>query len=100
MELNIKNTSSRILLERAENGIILYEIGENNSVLTRLVYETHFQDGLLNFEAIAQFMMEALEILKIPGHENETNRKLVIYVQKISDVENEYDDDDDDGNDD
>jgi hypothetical protein len=95
MEITIKNPASRILLERAENGIILYEISEDNVVLTRLVYETHYHNGLLNFENIAQFMMESLELLKVPAYEMETDTKLAIIAEKISESEKGEQGDDD-----
>ena len=83
MELNIKNPSSRILVEKVDNGVVLYEIGEDNVVSSRIVYEMYFKDGILDFETIATFMVEIMESLKIPTEEPDTNRKLGIFISKI-----------------
>ena len=83
MEVTIKNTSSRILLERADNGVILYDINEDNTVLSKVVYEIYFKDGILDFHNAGVLMMEIMESLKIPTHEEETNRCMVISLAKI-----------------
>lgn len=83
MEVTIKNTSSRILLERADNGVILYDINEDNTVLSKVVYEIYFKDGILDFHTAGVLMMEIMESLKIPTHEEETNSRMVISLAKI-----------------
>ena len=83
MELNIKMPSSRILLEKVDNGIVLYEIGEDNVVTSKLVYEMYYKDGIIDFDSMGNFMMEIMEFLKIPTFEKETNRQLGIIVTKI-----------------
>jgi hypothetical protein len=83
MEVTIKNTSSRILLERADNGVILYDINEDNIVSSKVVYEIYFKDGILDFHNAGILMMEIMESLKIPTLEEETNRCMVISLAKI-----------------
>lgn len=106
MELNIKNTSSRILLERADNGVILYDLGEGDTVISKMLYEVYFRDGVVDFDNMAALLVDIIENLKIPIAEPETNRAMEIYITKIDpdkpalgDEEFE-DDDEDDGNDD
>ena len=98
MELNIKNTSSRVLLEKVDNGVILYEIGDDNTVTSKIVYEMYFKDGILDFDTIGAFMIEILESLKIPAEEIETNRQLGVFITKIDPTKpmiGEEDDDED-----
>jgi hypothetical protein len=83
MEVNIKNPSSRLILEKADNGVILYDVGEDNVVSSKVLYETYFKDGIIDFESIATLMIEVMESLKIPTVEEETNRFLAISVMKI-----------------
>jgi hypothetical protein len=83
MEFIIKNTSSRILLERSDNGIILYDLGDDNVVISKIVYETYYKDGVLNFDNISNFLEDVMEILKIPIAETETNRTLQFFLTKI-----------------
>lgn len=83
MELTIKNPSSRVLIEKADNGVILYEIGEDNTVSSRIVYEIYYKDGMLNFEALGNLVNDILETTKVPTQEEETNRKLGIHIAKI-----------------
>jgi stress response protein SCP2 len=83
MELKITNPSSRVLLERSDNGLIVYEIGEENIVTSKIVYEMYFKDGILDFESIANFVADTMEILKVPLEEVETNRKMIVAVAKI-----------------
>ena len=83
MEITIKNPSSRILLEKADNGVILYEIGEDNVVTSKIIYEMYFKDGIIDFSAIGIFMLEMVESLGIPLEEQETNRKLEIFINPI-----------------
>lgn len=83
MELNIKNVSSRILLERTDNGVILFEIAEDNTVISKMVYETYYSDGILNFDTVGLLFSDILETLRIPSEEIETNRKIGIYITKL-----------------
>jgi len=83
MELTIKNKSSRVLLERSDNGIILYDLGDDNNVISKLVYEIYYKDGVLDFDNMAIFVEDLMENLKIPTTELETNRTIQIYVEKI-----------------
>ena len=83
MELKISSPSPRILLEKVDNGIILYEIGEDNVVTSKMVHSLYFHDGIIDFEAVGSFMIEMMETLKVPIIEPETNRKLEIYITKI-----------------
>jgi hypothetical protein len=83
MEVTIKNPSSRLMLERADNGVILYDVGEDNTVSSRVVYEVYFKDGILDFQNMAIMMLEIMESLKIPVAEPETNRTIMISIDKI-----------------
>jgi hypothetical protein len=83
MEVTIKNPSSRLMLERADNGVILYDVGEDNTVSSRVVYEVYFKDGILDFQNMAIMMLEIMESLKIPVAEPETNRTIMISIAKI-----------------
>jgi hypothetical protein len=105
MELTVKNTSSRILLERADNGVILYDLGEGNNVISKMVYEIYYRDGVIDFDNMAALLVDIIENLKIPVVEPETNRAMEFYVVKIDpdkpalgddEFEDEDDDDDDD----
>lgn len=83
MELNIKNTSSRVLLEKTDNGVILYDISEDNTVASKMVYEIYFKDGISNFHSIANMISDIMETMRIPISETSTNRKMEIVVVKI-----------------
>ena len=83
MELKISSPSSRVLLERSDNGLIVYEISEENTVTSKLVYEMYFKDGIIDFSSIANFFSDTMEILKVPLDEEDTNRKAVIAIVKI-----------------
>jgi len=102
MEVKIKNNSSRVVLERADNGVILYDVGEDNTVSSKMVYELYFKDGILDFHSIANLIVEVMESLKVPLVEEETNRMLFISMTKIDPdkpmegEDEELDDEDDD----
>jgi len=100
MEFTIKNTSSRLLLERSDNGIILYDLGDDNNVISKIVYEIYYKDGVLDFDNMAIFIEDLMENLKIPTAELETNRTIQFYVEKIDlnkpSLLDEEDDDEDD----
>jgi hypothetical protein len=105
MELKIRNTSSRILLERADNGVILYDLGEGDTVISKMLYEVYYRDGVIDFDNMAALLVDIIENLKIPISEPETNRAMEIYVVKIDPEkpamgEEDFEDDDDDDNDD
>jgi len=84
MEITVKNPASRIILEKVDNGVIFYEVGDDNVVTSKVVYEMYFKNGILDFENMAIFFGEVLESLKIPFEEPETNRKLTIVISKIN----------------
>jgi hypothetical protein len=101
MELNIKNPSTRILLEKVDNGVILYEIGEDNVVTSKMVHALYYEDGIQDYIATGIFMMTFMESLKVPIEDAETNRRLNVVLTKIDpekpmlggeDQENETDD--------
>jgi hypothetical protein len=83
MELTIKNKSPRLLLERSDNGIILYDLGDDNIVISKIVYEIYYKDGIIDFENMTGFIVDLMENLKIPIIEVETNRTLQFYIEKI-----------------
>lgn len=83
MEVTIKNHSSRILLERADNGVILYDVGEDNTVDSKILYEIYFKDGIIDFQNMGIFILEVMEALKIPTQESESNSILVISIEKL-----------------
>ena len=96
MELTINNQSSRILLERVDNGVILYDIGDDNTVISKIVYEIYFKDGIIDFENMGIFLIDILETLKIPLFETETNTILTFGITKIDpSIPDEEDDSDD-----
>jgi len=92
MELNIRNKSSRILLEKTDNGIILSDVGEDGLVTSRIVYEMYFKEGLLNFETVSNFLYDIMEHMKIPMSEAETNVKAEIYLEPIDPTKPVYGD--------
>jgi hypothetical protein len=104
MEVTIKNTSSRILLERADNGVILYDISEDNSVSSKVLYEVYYKDGIIDFYNIG-VLIEIMESLKVPIAEEETNRRMLITITKIDpnkpmiDIDGLDEDDEDDDDD-
>lgn len=83
MELTIKNKSSRLLLERTDNGVILFDVNAENEVTSKVAYEIYFKDGIIDFETMAFMILETMECLNIPTAETETNRKLTLSVSKI-----------------
>ena len=83
MEVTIRNVSSRVMLERTDNGVILYDITEKNNVSSKVAYEIYFKDGIIDFHTMANMMLEIMEFLKIPTAEDETNRKLTLSISKI-----------------
>jgi hypothetical protein len=83
MELTIKNPSSRVLLEKFDNGVVLYEIGEDNAVISKFVYQTYYKDGMMDFDSVGNLLLDIVEMMKIPMEEPETNRRVVIGVAKI-----------------
>lgn len=82
-KIKIKNISSRVVLEKADNGIILYDISEDNTVSSKLIFETYFKDGVLDFENIAGIFVEVMDIMRIPLSEPETNRMFKLSIEKI-----------------
>jgi antitoxin component YwqK of YwqJK toxin-antitoxin module len=101
MELKIKNNTSRIVLEKTDNGIILYDVGDDGVVNSKVVYEIYYKDGIIDFENMVIFISETLESLKIPFVEQETNRMLALGINKIdpdkpSLFDEDFDDDEED----
>jgi hypothetical protein len=99
----LKNTNSRILLERADNGVILSEISEDNTVSSKIVYEIYYSDGLVDLFCVEEFVLDMLEHLKIPTEEPTTNAMLSMEIGKIDEslpgIIDEEDDDDDETDD-
>jgi adenine C2-methylase RlmN of 23S rRNA A2503 and tRNA A37 len=83
MEFTIKSISSRLLLERSDNGIILYDLGDDNVVISKIVYEIYYKDGVIDFDNMTDFIKDLMENLKIPIIESETNRALQVCIEKI-----------------
>lgn len=100
MEIKIAN-NSRIMLEKVDNGVILYDISSDGEVSSRVVYEIFFKDGSLNFEAIADMFDDVMEDLKLPASEETTNSKIQLVIvpldpdKPVSGI-NEDDEEDDD----
>jgi len=82
-QINIQNKCSRLLLERTDNGIILYDVGDDNVVSSKVAYEIFYKDGVLDFENMAVFVYEIFENMKIPVIETESNRALGLTILKI-----------------
>ena len=83
MEVTIKNVSSRVLLERTDNGVIIYDVNEENSVVSKVAYEVYFKDGILDFQTMSVMLLETMELLGIPTQEVSTNRQLSMVITKI-----------------
>lgn len=96
MESLIKSKSHRILLERADNGILLYEIREDGEVSARLVYEIYNEQGLMMYDRIADLVYDIADNLRIPVEEPITNRKMAIYVVPIESADTGKEEGDDD----
>ena len=105
MEINIKIAGSKLLIEKVDNGILVYEIDENDSVTSKLVYSIYYEDGILDLEAIGEFLMEMLNLLRIPNKDLELNAQLGMFISKLDaskpflgeeDIDEKNTDDDDD----
>lgn len=100
----LKNTNSRILLERADNGVILSEIAEDNTVSSKIVYEIYYSNGIVDLFCVEEFIMDMLEHLKIPMEEPMTNAMLSMEIEKIDEslpgIEDEESEEDEDETDD
>jgi hypothetical protein len=100
MEIRIAN-NSRIMLEKVDNGVILYDISSDGEVSSRVVYEIFFKDGSLNFESIADMFDDVMDDLKLPISEETTNSKIQLIIvpldpeKPITGEPDEEDDDDD-----
>jgi hypothetical protein len=100
MEIKISN-NSRIMLEKVDNGVILYDIASDGEVSSRVVYEIFFKDGTLNFESIADMFDDVMDDLKLPISEETTNSKIQLVIvpldpEKPMTEESEDEDEDDD----
>lgn len=84
MELNVNSASKRVILERCDNGVIMYETDEENNVSSKILYETYFKDGIVNFDTIGYMINDILECLVIPSEEKETNSKLLVFVTRLN----------------
>jgi hypothetical protein len=100
MEIKIAN-NSRIMLEKVDNGVILYDISSDGEVSSRVVYEIYFKDGSLNFEAIADMFDDVMEDLRLPVSEETTNSKVQLVIvpldpdKPVTGITEDDDDDDD-----
>ena len=100
MEIKIAN-NSRIMLEKVDNGVILYDISSDGEVSSRVVYEIFFKDGSLNFEAIADMFDDVMEDLRLPVSEEITNSKVQLVIvpldpdKPVSGITEDDEDDDD-----
>jgi hypothetical protein len=100
MEIKIAN-NSRIMLEKVDNGVILYDISSDGEVSSRVVYEIFFKDGSLNFEAIADMFDDVMEDLRLPVSEETTNSKIQLVIvpldpdKPVSGITEDDEDDDD-----
>lgn len=83
MELITTASPSRVLLEKADNGIIVSNLNESDEVTSKFLYEIYYKDGILNYDNIGAFVYAIMDTLFIPIQEPETNRKFEIYVTKI-----------------
>jgi hypothetical protein len=79
----IKFNTERVLLERAENGVILYDLDSEGNVKTKVVYEIHYKDGIIDFSKMAYMFFEIAEFLKYSLEDPEANQKLEMYIEKI-----------------
>ena len=99
MEIKIAN-NSRIMLEKVDNGVILYDISSDGEVSSRVVYEIFFKDGSLNFEAIADMFDDVMEDLRLPVSEETTNSKIQLVIvpldpdKPVSGITEDEEDDD------
>lgn len=83
MELTIANNASRLILERSDNGAVLYETNEENFVTSKTVYELYRRDGILNFSSIIDMFSDILELIKIPSEDKNANSRLTISISPI-----------------
>ena len=85
MKLKIRNSSNRTILERTDNGILVYDVNSENEVSSKIAYEIYNHDGSINWNKVAIFFMETLELLRIPSSDNA--EKIVIGVAPINPIE-------------
>ena len=89
------------MLEKVDNGVILYDISSDGEVSSRVVYEIFFKDGSLNFEAIADMFDDVMEDLRLPVSEEITNSKVQLVIvpldpdKPVSGITEDDEDDDD-----
>ena len=79
----IKNTASRLYLEKADNGIILCELTEDDTISSKILYEIHYEDGTIDMYRVTEFLYDVLENLNIPTSDIETNSDLLLTVDKL-----------------
>ena len=79
----INLNADRVLLERCENGVILYDLDSKGEVKSRVVYEIHFKDGMIDFQKMAYFFYELSEFMGYSLQDKPANLKLEMYVEKI-----------------
>ena len=88
------------MLEKVDNGVILYDISSDGEVSSRVVYEIFFKDGSLNFEAIADMFDDVMEDLRLPVSEETTNSKIQLVIvpldpdKPVSGITEDEEDDD------
>lgn len=78
MQVLIKDKTQRLLLEKVDNGVILYDVGEDDTVSSKLLYEVYQRDGAVNFDTIIAMLSDIIAHLQVPLGEEETNTKIVI----------------------
>lgn len=78
MQVLIKDKTQRLLLEKVDNGVILYDVGEDDAVSSKLLYEVYQRDGAVNFDTIIAMLSDIIAHLQVPLGEEETNTKIVI----------------------
>ena len=74
---------TKLVIERADNGVILSDISSDNTVVSRHVTEIYTPAGIINFDSVANFFYQMMEYLKIHVEEEVTNRMIEMVVVKI-----------------
>ncbi len=83
MELKVQNNSSRILIEKADNGIIIYDIGEDNVVQSTQVYEIYIKDGRINYSVMSDVFFDVMEMMKFPIFEEDSNTRIEMIIERL-----------------
>lgn len=83
MDISIKSPSSRIMLERTDNGVIMYSISSENVVNAKQVYEIYNREGTIDFHSMGSALTDIIENLNFPFEDQSSNRQIGIYVEFI-----------------